>query len=291
MKCNLCPRQCNALRTEIYNKDGFCKMPLLPKVARAALHFWEEPVISGSNGSGTVFFSGCSLSCVYCQNYGISHGGEGKAVSYERLAYIFRELEVKGAHNINLVSPTHYALAIKRALEIYKPKIPVIYNSGGYDSVNTLKLLENYVDIFLMDMKYVTSERAEKYSLAGNYPEIAKAALKECYRQKPRCVIEDGIMKKGVIVRHLLLPQATKEAMAVFDWVRENMGDSYFSIMSQYLPLGKATEMPIINRKVTAREYEKVIDYISEFDFPNVFIQERKSADKGFIPDFDFTGV
>ncbi len=291
MKCKLCPRQCNALRTETNNKDGFCKMPLLPKVARAALHFWEEPVISGSNGSGTVFFSGCSLSCVYCQNYGISHGSEGKAVSYERLAEIFRELETKGAHNINLVSPTHYALAIKKALEIYKPKIPVVYNSGGYDSVNTLKLLENYVDIFLMDMKYVTNERAEKYSLAGNYPEIAKAALKECYRQKPKCVIEDGIMKKGIIVRHLMLPQATKEAMAVFDWVRENMTDSYFSIMSQYLPLGKAAEMPIINRKVTAREYEKVVDYISEFDFPNVFIQERKSANKGFIPDFDFTGV
>ncbi len=291
MICNLCPRQCNALRTEAENKNGFCKMPLLPTVARAALHFWEEPVISGEKGSGTVFFSGCSLSCVYCQNYGISHCKEGKTVSYERLAEIFYELEQKGAHNINLVSPTHYALAIKRALEIYKPQIPVVYNSGGYDSVSTLKLLEGYVDVFLMDMKYLSNERAERYSLAPDYPEIAKSALLECCRQQPECVVENGIMKKGVIVRHLLLPQATREAMAVFDWIKENIPSVYFSIMSQYVPCGRAAEMPEINRKVTVREYEKVVDYIAGFDFSKVFVQQRKSADKGFIPDFDFTGV
>lgn len=261
-------------------------MPLLPKVARAALHFWEEPCISGKNGSGTVFFSGCSLACVYCQNYELSHEGKGEIISYERLAEILKCLENKGAHNINLVCPTHYALAIKKALEIYKPKIPIVYNSGGYDSVEALKCLEGYIDIFLMDFKYMSGDSAALYSKAENYPQIAKQAILEAYRQQSECVIKDGIMQKGVIIRHLLLPQATKEAMAVFDWVRENTPNTYFSFMSQYLPLYEANNMPIINRKVTKREYDKVIDYISEFDFSNIFIQEKSSADKCFIPDF-----
>lgn len=261
-------------------------MPLLPKVARAALHFWEEPIISGEKGSGTVFFSGCSLSCVYCQNYEISQNCKGELISYEKLAEIFRSLESKGAHNINLVSPTHYVLAIKKALDIYKPRIPIVYNSGGYDSVEALKALEGYIDIYLMDFKYLSGERAKLYSGAENYPEIAKAAILEAYRQQSECIIGDGIMQKGVIIRHLLLPSATKEAMAVFDWVRENTPNAYFSLMSQYLPLGEAINMPIINRKVTGREYEKVLCYISEFDTERVFIQEKSSADKSFIPKF-----
>ena len=291
MICNLCPRKCQSQRTEKENINGFCKMPLLPRVARADLHFWEEPVISGKNGSGTVFFSGCSLECVYCQNFSISHNGQGKDISYERLAEIFKELETKGAHNINLVCPTHYVFAIKKALDIYKPKIPVVYNSGGYDNVETLKMLEGYIDIFLMDLKYLDNKRAEIYSSAKDYPFVAKNAIKEALRQQPECVVEQGIMKKGVIIRHLILPQATNEAIAVFDWVRENAPQAYFSIMSQYIPCGKATEMPIINRKITAREYDKVINYICESEKENIFIQERLSADKKYIPDFDLSGV
>ena len=262
-------------------------MPLLPKVARADLHFWEEPVISGTNGSGTIFFSGCSLNCVYCQNYEISHQEKGTVISYEKLAELFFELERKGAHNINLVSPSHYVLAIKEALKIYKPKIPIVYNSSGYDNEESLEMLKDYIDIFLLDLKYLSSDRAKLYSSAADYPEVAKKAILKAYKLQDKCIIENGIMQKGVIIRHLLLPQATKEAISVFDWVNQNTPKAYFSIMSQYVPCGKAEEMPIINRKVTKREYEKVIDYILESGFSNVFIQDGKSADKKYIPDFN----
>lgn len=287
MRCNLCPRRCNAEREENKNLNGFCKMPLLPKVARADLHFWEEPVISGTNGSGTIFFSGCSLNCVYCQNYEISHQEKGIVISYEKLAELFFELERKGAHNINLVSPSHYVLAIKEALKIYKPKIPIVYNSSGYDNEESLEMLKDYIDIFLLDLKYLSSDRAKLYSSAADYPEVAKKAILKAYKLQDKCIIKNGIMQKGVIIRHLLLPQATKEAISVFDWVKENTPKAFFSIMSQYVPCGKAEEMPIINRKVTKREYEKVIDYILESGFSNVFIQDGKSADKKYIPDFN----
>ncbi len=291
MTCNLCPRRCNAERDEKQNINGFCKMPLLPRAARAGLHFWEEPIISGTKGSGTIFFSGCALRCVFCQNYEISHNGFGKTISYERLAEIFFELEKKGAHNINLVSPSHFAYAIKKALDIYKPAIPIIYNSSGYDSVSTLKMLEGNIDIYLLDLKYLSGDRALKYSFSKDYPQVATKAIKEAYYQQNKIILEDGILKKGVIIRHLLLPQATKEAMAVFDWVRHNTPNAYFSIMSQYLPCGQAKDMPIINRTVTKREYEKVVGYILNFDFPNVFIQEMQSAQTKFIPSFDLTGI
>lgn len=261
-------------------------MPLLPKVARAALHYWEEPPISGRNGSGTVFFSGCTLDCVYCQNYSVSHKAVGETVSYEELAAIFKRLEESGAHNINLVTPTHYALAIKRALDIYRPSIPVVYNSSGYDSVETLKMLEGYIDIFLMDLKYVTPDRAERYSAAADYPDTAKRAITEALRQQPENIISNGILQRGVIVRHLILPQGTREAMAAFDWVYANAPSAHFSIMSQYLPLGLAGEFPVINRKITKREYEKVVAYICGFDFENVFIQSTESADESYIPEF-----
>lgn len=291
MICQLCPRQCKALRTETENLNGFCKMPLQPKVARAALHFWEEPCISGSNGSGTIFFSGCTLNCVYCQNYCVSHEGKGKIISASRLAEIFKELEEKGAHNINLVTPTHYTLAIKQALDIYKPKIPIVYNSSGYELPQTLKTLEGYIDIFLLDFKYLSNERAKLYSNAFNYPEYAKLSIAEAYRQQGECIIENGLMKKGVIVRHLLMPQATREAIEIFNWIKANTPNAYFSLMSQYTPLGKATEMPIINRNVTKREYNKVLDYIFTTDFQNLFIQENSSASQKYIPEFNFDGV
>lgn len=266
-------------------------MPLLPKVARASLHLWEEPCISGNKGSGTVFFSGCPLSCIYCQNFDVSRGISGREITVERLAEIFRELEEKGAHNINLVTPTHYAIAIKQALDIYKPNIPIVYNSSGYDSVETLKILEGYIDIFLMDFKYISDAKAGEYSSAGDYPVVVKDAILECYRQQPECVIENGIMKKGVIVRHLLLPQSTKDAISVFNWVRENTPNAYFSIMSQYVPYGEAIHHKILGRKVTDREYEKVLDYICDSDFQNVYIQDRKSSSKDYIPFFDLQGV
>jgi len=266
-------------------------MPLLPKVARAALHFWEEPPISGDKGSGTIFFSGCPLKCIYCQNYQVSAGEVGVEITSQRLSEIFKELEEQGAHNINLVTPTHYVLAIKEALDIYKPNIPIVYNSGGYENVETLRMLEGYVDIYLMDYKYVSSEKAAEYSSAADYPNVVTSAITECYRQQPQCVMENGIMQKGVIVRHLILPQNTKDAMAVFDWVRENTPNAYFSIMSQYVPFGRAVKHKIIGRKITDREYDKVLDYIFQSDFQNVYIQDKKSSDEKYIPLFDLTGV
>ena len=291
MLCNLCPRQCNALRTQDGNVGGVCGMTELPTVGRAALHFWEEPCISGQNGSGTIFFSGCSLHCVFCQNDDISAKNKGRTISVNELVDIFKSLEAQGAHNINLVTPTHFADSIIGALDIYKPSIPIVYNSSGYESVDTLKRLQGYVDIYLMDFKYIDNNKARLYSNVTDYANVCKNALLEAYRQQNECVFCNGIMQKGLIVRHLLLPAATRDAIAVFDWLRENTPNAYFSIMSQYLPLGKAADMPVINRRVTSREYNKVTDYILDSGFLNCYIQERSSADKNFIPDFDFTGI
>ncbi len=288
MKCSLCPRRCN---TDRENSIGLCNSPLQPKVARADLHFWEEPVISGKNGSGTVFFSGCSLKCIYCQNFEVSRGDIGKEITVERLAEIFCELENKGAHNINLVTPTHYVHAIIEALKIYRPKIPVVYNSSGYERVETIKMLEDYIDIYLIDCKYTDSLKAQEYSSAFDYPEIATKAIKECYRQKPKSIIEKGIMKKGLIVRHLVLPQNTKAAMEIALWVKENTPNAYFSIMSQYLPFGEAVNHKILGRKITEREYEKVLNYILSLDFDNVFIQETESSNEKYIPSFKLEGI
>ena len=266
-------------------------MPLAPKLARAGLHFWEEPCISGKNGSGTVFFSGCPLSCVYCQNFEISHNGLGKTVTVNRLAEIFKELEAKGAENINLVTPTHYALAIKQALDIYRPDIPIVYNSGGYDKPQTLKMLEGYIDVYLMDLKYLSKDRAGLYSNAPDYPEYAKKAITEAYRQHPNAVFKNGVMQKGVIIRHLLLPQGTNEAISIIDWINENTRNAYLSIMSQYTPYAKADMLQKINRKITKREYEKVLDYIFELGISNVFMQELSSSTTEFIPPFNLEGV
>lgn len=291
MLCNQCPRQCNATRTATENIGGICGMPNMPMVARADLHFWEEPSISGTNGSGTIFFSGCSLHCVFCQNSDISTINKGKLITIEGLSNIFKKLEQKGAHNINLVTPTHFVDSIICALDLYRPSIPIVYNSSGYETIDTLKRLEGYVDIFLMDFKYINSEKSKIYSNAIDYPKICKDALLEAYRQQPQCVFENGIMKKGVIVRHLLMPQSTMDAIQIFDWVREYLPNSFFSIMSQYMPLFKATNMKIINRKITEREYNKVVSYIFNTGFQNCYVQELSSAKKDFIPDFDFTGI
>ncbi len=288
--CNNCPRKCNAIRIEKDNLGGVCKMPLAPKLAKAGLHFWEEPCISGKNGSGTVFFSGCALNCVFCQNYEISHLNKGKTVTVERLAEIFKELEKMGAHNINLVNPTHCFWAIEQALKIYRPSIPIVYNSGGYDLAENIE--KNIFDIYLMDFKYFNEESSLKYSKAKNYVECAKASISAAYKFCPLPEYNnEGIMKRGLIIRHLILPQHTNEAMSIIDWCAENTPDAVISIMAQYIPLYGAEKFKEINRKITRREYEKVLNHIMDKGIKNVLIQEHTSADIKYIPEFDLSGL
>lgn len=262
-------------------------------LARAAKHFWEEPPISGTKGSGTVFFSGCNLGCVFCQNYDISHNCKGKAVSDERLKEIFSELISDGAHNINLVNPSHYAMRLKKVLSEYNSKVPVVYNSSGYEKTETLQELKGLIDIFLPDLKYIKSERSLKYSRAENYFDYASKALIEMKRQCPENIYDEkGILQKGIIVRHLVLPKNTNQTVEILSWIKNNLGeDTNISIMSQYTPYGKIEGIPELQRKITAREYEKVITAAENMGFHNLFLQENTSASENFIPDFDFTGV
>ena len=290
MICNLCPRSCGALRTESTG-SGCCRMPETPVLARAALHHWEEPPVSGVNGSGTVFFSGCSLGCVFCQNEKISHRDFGKAVTPERLREICQALIDQGAHNINFVNPTHYAHVIARLLE--EPLgVPVVYNSGGYERVETLKALEGKIDIYLPDLKYLDQNTAKRYSKAEDYPEIAAAAIREMVRQTGPVVMEDGLLKKGVIIRHLILPGQVNGAKAVMDWVQENFGrgEVLFSLMSQYTPWGDLTDYPEINRRLRKGEMRTAIEYMQNLDLPG-YCQERTSAKEEYTPPFDLTGV
>ena len=288
--CNACPRQCGIDRER---QTGVCGAPLTYKVARAALHFWEEPCISGTRGSGTVFFSGCSLKCVFCQNRQISAENFGKEISEDRLVEIFDELKNQGAHNINLVNPTHYALQLADTLSRRKPDIPVVYNTGGYDSVDSLRRLEGLADIYLTDIKYVSPSVSKKYSKAENYFETASAATLEMLRQTGEARFdEDGIMRRGVIVRHLVLPGNISQAMRVLDWVKENMpDDTVVSIMSQYTPCGNLSEYPTINRRLSEREYDTVLDYADKLGLENAYIQELDSSTEEYIPPFDLTGV
>lgn len=291
MICNLCPRQCGALRTETEG-HGLCRMPEAPVAARAALHKWEEPPVSGTNGSGTVFFSGCSLGCVFCQNEQISHRDFGAAISISRLREIFFALISQGAHNINLVNPTHYAHVVRQALEEPLP-VPVVWNSGGYDRVETLKALEGKVQIYLPDYKYHTPEYAKRYSGAEDYPEVARAAILEMFRQTGPCEFgEDGLLKRGVIVRHLLLPGKLAEAKRVMDWVREQFepGQVLFSLMSQYIPWGRAAEFPEINRRVRPSEARAAERYMADLGLEG-FAQGVEAAQAEYIPPFDLTGI
>lgn len=290
MKCNICPRNCGVERSV---SVGRCGVPEDFVIARAAKHFWEEPPISGTRGSGTVFFSGCNLGCVYCQNYGISHKKEGKSISEERLGEIFSELTLSGAHNINLVNPTHYALKIKKVLEKYPPTVPVVYNSSGYEKTETLKALEGTVDIWLPDLKYISGERSGKYSSAVDYFDYASKALLEMKRQCPENIFDsEGVMQKGMIVRHLILPKNTNQSLKILDWIKENLGtDTFVSLMAQYTPYGEIEDFPELQRRITEREYFKVLDYAESLGFENIFTQNPSSAKEDFIPDFDFTGV
>lgn len=289
MNCSICPRKCNANRE---NSVGFCKSPAEFRLARAALHFWEEPCISGENGSGTVFFSGCNLKCVYCQNYEISIENKGVAVDDSRLIEIFKSLIEQGAENINLVNPTHYADRLANLFEKWHCPVPVVYNTSGYESAQTLKMLDGIVDIYLTDFKYIRPDKAQKYSNAPDYPEVAKNALAEMKRQVQGYAFDSrSVMQKGVIVRHLVLPQNTNSALRIIDYIAENYSDTYLSIMAQYVPCGSLENYPEINRKITEREYNKVVDYALQTGLENVFIQQTESADEEFIPPFDFTGI
>ena len=290
MKCNSCPRKCNIDRTE---KTGVCGVPSAYRIARAALHFWEEPCISGERGSGTVFFSGCSLRCVYCQNYEISRECKGKTVSEERLIEIFKELENQGAHNINLVNPTHYSFELFETLNKYKPAVPVVWNTGGYDLAQTLRAGEGLVDIYLTDIKYISEKVSEKYSRAGDYFQVASQAVLEMQRQVGENVFDsDGMIQKGIIIRHLVLPGNISQAKGVMDWVKANLpGDTIISLMSQYTPCGRAEEYPVINRRISEREYNLVLEHAEKLGLENVFIQELDSSTTDFIPPFDFSGV
>ncbi|MBD5477615.1 MAG: radical SAM protein [Lachnospiraceae bacterium] len=297
--CNLCPRECNVRREE--GQTGYCRSDDRIFIARAALHMWEEPCISGKKGSGTVFFSGCNLRCVYCQNYEIAAGGRGKAVSVERLAQIFLELQKQGAANINLVTPDHYVPGVVRAVLMAKEQglvLPVVYNCSGYAKREVIKSLTGIVDIFLTDFKYMDPALAAKYSAAPDYPDAAREALDEMvnitYKESDENMPlfdETGMMQRGVIVRHLLLPGHKKNAREVLRYVYETYGDSvYISLMNQYTPFDRLRDHPEygeLGRKVTKREYESVVDYAIDLGITNAYIQDGDTARESFIPPFD----
>lgn len=291
--CNLCPRQCRVNRT---SSLGFCRCGNRIKAARAALHFWEEPCISGESGSGTVFFSGCTLKCCYCQNYKISGECFGKEITVERLAEIFLELQDKGANNINLVTATQYIIEVMHALDIAKPKlrIPVVYNCGGYERIETIRTLNGYVDIFLPDLKYYSSELSLKYSKAQNYFEVASKAIKEMITQTGGLTYnENGMLQKGVIIRHLVIPGARKDSIKILNWMSENLPkDKYLlSLMSQFTPTDGCAEHKEINRRITTFEYKSVVDEAIRLGLQNGFMQEKSSAKEEYTPPFDLEGV
>lgn len=291
--CTLCPRNCHVNRTA--GQTGFCGMPDRIQVARASLHMWEEPCISGTHGSGTVFFTGCNLKCVFCQNHTIALGQKGKSVSIERLAELFLMLQHKGAHNINLVTPSHYIPGIAQSLRLAKQQgltIPIVYNTSGYDSVESLTLLNGLIDIYLPDFKYVSDYLSKRYSHAADYFQIASQSLAEMYRQVGDPVFKNDMIQRGIIVRHLVLPGCIEDSKSVIRYLYETYGDHIFiSIMNQYTPLPHVAAYPEINRKLTEAEYDEVVDFAIDLGVEQGFIQEGNTAEESFIPEFDFTGL
>ena len=288
--CTLCPRRCGVDRTR--GQLGFCKMPGQIHAARAGVHYWEEPVISGSFGSGAVFFSGCTLKCAFCQNYDISQENFGKPMTSAELRAAFERLIDEGVQNINLVTPTHFLPDILPALEPKLP-VPVVYNCGGYESVETLRQLEGKIDVYLPDFKYSDNALAKKLSSAPDYFETASAAILEMYRQVGKPVIEGDEMKRGVLVRHLVLPGCVDNSLGVLDWVAEHFrsGDILFSLMSQYVPMGRAAEMPPFDRRITELEYDSVLSYMMLLGIEDGYTQDFSSAERGYTPSFDLTGL
>ena len=290
MICTLCPRRCGAQRSDAQG-SGVCGVGALPRIARAALHMWEEPCISGTRGSGAVFFSGCGLKCIFCQNEAISHGGEGETVSVERLAEIFRELEESRAHNINLVTAAQFVPAVIEALEMYRPKVPIVYNSSGYESVETLRMLEGYVDIYLPDFKYIDPQMARLLSGAADYPQVAIAAIREMLRQTgPAVYDEEGMMLRGTQIRHLVLPGLTGDSMKILSLIADEFPGAAVSLMGQYVPFGKALSMPGMNRRIKKKEYARVLAHMEAIGLDG-YRQELESASESFVPAFDGTGV
>ncbi len=290
MICSICPRNCGVQRNINIGVCGVCESF---RVARAAPHHWEEPCLSGDKGSGTVFFSGCNLGCVYCQNSDISHGAFGKNVTPDELKRIFDNLLSSGVHNLNLVTPTHFVPMLAKVLAEYNSPVPVVYNSSGYEKAETLKMLEGLVDIYLPDIKYFDSAPALKYSGAADYFEYASKAVLEMHRQVGEVELdENGIAKKGLIIRHMVLPGNISQAVKVFEWVRDNLPiETYISVMRQYTPFGKAKDMPPIDRKLSAREYSIVKSKILAMGFENCNFQSGEAATESFIPNFNLEGV
>ena len=289
-KCQICPHKCKIDRTQ--NQIGRCKSKDTVKIAKASVHQYEEPCISGENGSGTVFFSNCNLSCEFCQNYEISQKGIGKEISIERLAEIFLEQQEKGVNNINLVSPTSYAVQIIEAIKIAKSKglyLPIIYNTNGYENVETIKMLNGYIDVYLPDLKYAEEELARRYSKIENYFNIATSAIKEMYNQVGTNEYdENGIIKKGIIIRHLILPNHTENSKKVLKWIKENMPeDITVSVMAQYFPTYKAKNIDDINRTITKHEYQKIENYLYMLNIKNGYIQELGKNEEMYVPVWD----
>lgn len=293
--CTLCPRRCHANRAA--GQTGFCGQTAQLRAARAALHFWEEPCISGDCGSGTVFFSGCSLQCIFCQNHEIALGESGKVISVERLSQIFLELQDKGAANINLVTAGHFIPQVCRALELSKThglSIPIVYNTGSYEEVASLRLLEGLIDIWLPDLKYFSGDLSARYSSAPDYFQVATAAIAEMFRQTPTAVFDSktGLMQRGIIVRHLMLPGQAADSKKILRYLHTTYGDAiYISIMNQYTPLAGVSEIPELNRKVTPEEYRRVLDFADRIGIENGFMQEDGTAAESFIPPFDYEGI
>lgn len=290
VSCTLCPHNCKVNR--LNGNIGRCRCDDKLKIALASLHYFEEPCISGKNGSGTVFFTNCNLQCKYCQNYEISQQGKGKEISVKKLADIFLKQQKNGANNINLVTPTSYVYQIVEALDIAKEKgltIPVIYNTNGYENIETINLLKGYIDIYLPDLKYYSNELAKKYSGIDNYFEMATKAIKKMYEQVGAPIFnEDGIITKGVIIRHLVLPNHILNSKHILKWIKENMeNDIYVSVMAQYFPTYKAKEDNLLNRKLTKKEYKEIEKYLYSLDLENGYIQELGEHEEEYVPKFD----
>ena len=285
-KCELCPVNCGADRNV---KAGYCGEKNAMRIAKYYLHKYEEPVICGGNGSGTVFFCGCSLKCVFCQNYALSRSQTGKEITPRELADIFKQLEDMGACNVNLVTPTHFTAGIIKAFEIYKPKVPVVYNTHSYEKIETLKLIDPYIDVYLPDLKFFAPERAKRYTGKGDYFEVASRAIEFMMNSKKTLFDENGQMTSGVIVRHLILSLGVSDSENIVEWFAKNKKNgAYLSLMAQYTPFGNVDNFPELKRKITAREYERVYEKMLSLGISEYFVQEEESASESFIPSWDF---
>ena len=283
--CLLCPNKCKVDKTK---SKGFCGTDNNIVIAKYYLHKFEEPIISGQNGSGTIFFCGCSLKCVFCQNYELSRSMRGKTISVQELADIFKQLESLGAHNINLVNPTHYSDQIIKALEIYRPNIPIVYNTHGYERIEILEKLNNYIDVYLPDVKFFSPNLSLRYTKKSDYFDVASKAIEFMAKSKPFILGEDNMLKQGVLVRHLVLPQGISDSKKILDWFSNIKEIAYINIMSQYTPFGEIDAFPELKRKVTKREYESVLDYAMSLNIDKMFYQDQKSASTEYIPSWDY---